>query len=132
MQTKFMKRGCVMVTRVTAEFTTPEEAEFALKKIRENVRGVYSTNFVYNRDSDKAEKLRSGTIYTVLPTAAVSSNYLTMVMESPASKDVIPEPSRSRKTTVFIVCDGNGIDEISSYLSSSGGININIPSNNVF
>lgn len=121
-----------MVTRVTAEFTTPEEAEFALKKIRENVRGVYSTNFVYNRDSDKAEKLRSGTIYTVLPTAAVSSNYLTMVMESPASKDVIPEPSRSRKTTVFIVCDGNGIDEISSYLSSSGGININIPSNNVF
>lgn len=29
-----------MVTRITAEFEAPETAELALKKIRENVRGV--------------------------------------------------------------------------------------------
>lgn len=116
-----------MVTRVTAEFEGPESAELALKKIRENVRGVYSTNFVYNRESDKAEKLRSGTIYTVLPTAVTSYNYLTAVLESPASKDVIPEPARSRKTTVFIVCDGSGTHEINSILTSMGGNNIYTP-----
>lgn len=117
-----------MVTRVTAEFETPESAEMALKKIRENVRGVYSTNFVYNRDSDKAERLRGKDICTILPTALhPTSNFLTMVMESPASIDVIPEPSRSRKTSVFIVCDGNGTDDISSILTSAGGSNIYIP-----
>lgn len=116
-----------MVTRITAEFEGPETAEMALKKIRENVRGVYSTNFVYNRESNKAEKLRGATIYTMLPTAATSYNYLTSVLESPASKDVIPEPSRSRKTTVFIVCDGSGTHTISSILTSMGGNNIYTP-----
>ncbi len=117
-----------MVTRVTAEFETPEIAEMALKKVRENVSGVYSTNFVYNRDSDKAEHLRGKDICTILPTALYpTSNFLTMIMESPASKDVIPEPSHSRKTNVFIVCDGNGTDKISSILTSSGGSNIYIP-----
>ncbi len=123
-----------MVTRITAEFENPETAEMALKKIRENVNGVYSTNFVYNRASDKAEKLRSGSIYTVLPTVTGSvnyTNYLTMVMESPASEDIIPEPSRSRKTNVFIVCDGNGTEQISSILNSSGGNNIYIPPRSV-
>jgi hypothetical protein len=116
-----------MVTRITADFETPETAELALKKIRENVGGVYSTNFVYNRESDKAEALRGKDIYTVLPTNAVTSNYLTMVMNSPASEGIIPEPARSRKTSVFIVCDGRGKDEISAILNSSGGNNIYIP-----
>lgn len=116
-----------MVTRITAEFEGPETAEMALKKIRENVRGVYSTNFVYNREANKAEKLRGATIYTILPTAVTSQNYLTAVLESPASKDVIPEPSRSRKTTVFIVCDGSGTNKISSILTSMGGNNIYTP-----
>lgn len=116
-----------MVTRVTAEFEVPESAELALKKVRENVRGVYSTNYVYNRNSNKAEKLRSGTIYTVMPTAATTYNYLTAVLESPASKDIIPEPSQSRKTTVFIVCDGSGTHEINSILTSMGGSNIYSP-----
>lgn len=117
-----------MVTRVTAEFETPESAEIALKKIRENVRGIYSTNFLYNRDSDKAEHLRGKDICTILPTALhPTNNFLTMVMESPASTDLIPEPSRSRKTNVFIVCDGNGTEDINKILTSTGGSNIYIP-----
>lgn len=116
-----------MVTRVTAEFEAPESAELALKKIKENVRGVYSTNFVYNRSSNEAERLRGSTIYTVLPMAATSYNYLTAVMDSPADPEMIPEPKRSRKTTVFIVCDGSGTDKIHSILNNMGGSNINSP-----
>lgn len=116
-----------MVTRVTAEFEAPEMAESALKKIRENVRGVYSTNFVYNRRSNEAERLRGATIYTILPTAVTRPNYLTATLESPASEDVIPEPARSKKTTVFIVCDGSGIHQINSILTSMGGSNIYSP-----
>lgn len=116
-----------MVTRVTAEFEAPESAELALKKIRESVRGVYSTNFVYNRISDRAERLRNGTVFTVMPAAVTSQNYMTAVMESPSTEDVIPEPSRSRKTTVFIVCDGSGTHEINSILTSMGGSNIDSP-----
>lgn len=116
-----------MVTRITAEFENPETAELALKKIRENVRGVYSTNFVYNRRSNEAERLRGADIYTVMPTAVTSYNYLTGRLESPASVDVIPEPARSRTTTVFIVCDGSDIKNIRSVLTSSGGSNIYSP-----
>lgn len=116
-----------MVTRVTAEFEDLESAELALKKVREKVRGVYSTNFLYNRGANKAEKLRGGTIYTILPAAVTAQSYLTAVMESPASRDVIPEPSRSRKTTVFIVCDGSGTHEIDKILTSMGGSNIYTP-----
>ena len=116
-----------MVTRITAEFETPETAELALKKIRESVRGVYSTNFVYNRRSNEAERLRGADIYTVMPTAVTSANYLTGKLESPASIDVIPEPARSRTTTVFIVCDGSNIQNIHSILTSSGGSNIYSP-----
>lgn len=113
-----------MVTRVTAEFESPEAAESALKKVRDNVRGVYSTNFVYNRISDKAQQLPGATMYTMLPAAVTSQNYLTAVLESPASVDQIPEPFRSRKTTVFIVCDGSGYHEINSILTDMGGSNI--------
>lgn len=113
-----------MVTRVTAEFESPEAAESALKRVRDNVRGVYSTNFVYNRISDRAQRLSGGMMYTMLPAAITSHNYLTAVLESPASKDIIPEPHRSRKTTVFIVCDGSGSDKIHSILTDMGGSNI--------
>lgn len=113
-----------MVTRVTAEFETPESAELALKRIRESVRGVYSTNFMYNRISNKAEKLTGGTRYTILPTGLTTHNYMTAVLESPTSRDVIPEPARSRKTTVYIVCDGSGAHEINSILTAMGGSNI--------
>ncbi|MBO5320146.1 MAG: hypothetical protein J6B01_10125 [Ruminococcus sp.] len=116
-----------MVTRITAEFESPESAELALKRIRENIRGVYSTSYVYNKQSDKAERIRGKDIYTIMPTAAVTQNYLTAVMDSPASVDSIPEPSRSRKTTVFIVCDGSGTSDISSVLSNSGAVNIDSP-----
>ncbi|MDE5764818.1 MAG: hypothetical protein K2I00_07610 [Ruminococcus sp.] len=116
-----------MVTRVTADFESPETAELALKQIRDNVRGVYSTNYVYNRISDKAQKLHGGTNYTILPAAVTSHNYLTAVLESPATDSVIPEPLRNRKTTVFIVCDGSGTNEIHSILSAMGGNNIYSP-----
>lgn len=116
-----------MVTRITAEFESPESAELALKRIRENIRGVYSTSYVYNKQSDKAERIRGKDIYTIMPTAVVTQNYLTGVIDSPASIDSIPEPSRSRKTTVFIVCDGSGTGEISSVLSNSGAVNIDSP-----
>ena len=116
-----------MVTRITADFEAPEYAEAALGKVRSSVRGVYSTSFVYDRISDKAERLSRGTSYTILPTAVTTHNYLTAVLESPASRDVIPEPRRSRKTTVFIVCDGSRTHEISSILTAMGGSNIDTP-----
>jgi hypothetical protein len=116
-----------MVTRITAEFEAPEFAEAALGRIRGSVRGVYSVSYAYDRASDRAEELSRGTRYTVLPAAAVSQNYLTAVLTSPASRDVIPEPRRSRRTKVYIVCDGSRTHEISSILTAMGGSSIDSP-----
>ena len=116
-----------MVTRITAEFEAPEYAEAALGRVRSSVRGVYSTSFIYDRISDKAERLSRGTNCTILPAAVTAHNYLTAVLESPASRDVIPEPRRSRRTKVFIVCDGSRTREISSILTAMGGSRIERP-----
>lgn len=114
-----------MVTRITAEFEAPEYAEAALGRIRSSVRGVYSTSFVYDRISDKAERLSRGTRYSNFRTAVTTFNCLSAVLESPASGDVIPKPRR--RTTVFIVCDGSCTREISSILTAMGGSSIVSP-----
>ncbi len=114
----------IMVTRVSAEFEEPELAELAMKKIRDSIKGVYSTSMIYNRNSDKARKLQNGTLYTIIPTAVTTHNYMTAVIESPASRDVIPEPHRSRKTSVYIVCESASVSNVSSVLNSMGALNI--------
>lgn len=113
-----------MITRVSAEFETPDMAEIALKKIKETVPGIHSTNMIYNKTSDLALKLRNGNIYTIIPTAVTTHTYLTAVMESPASEDVIQEPLRSRKTIIYVICESEGVNHIRSLLSAMGALKI--------
>lgn len=114
-----------MIMRISAEFDSPELAELAIKRVKEsNGNGVHSANIIYNKNSDKAEKLRNGTIYTVIPTAVTSHSYFTAVIESPASEDVIPEPIRSRRTRAYIICDRECSANVSAVLNSMGGLSI--------
>lgn len=112
-----------MITRVSAEFETPELAENAIHRVRANVP-VRSANMIYNKSSDEAMKLKNGTVWTLLPTAVTSYNYVTAVMESPASEDVMPEPERRRNTTAYIICEDENLDAVKSVLNSMGGLNI--------
>lgn len=114
-----------MVTRISSEFETSELAELAIKRIKESVIGVHSANIIYDKISDKALKLRNGTIYTVIPTAVTTHTYFTAVMEFPASEDVIAEPLRSRKTTAYIVCEKNSLEHAKAILNAMGGLKIN-------
>lgn len=116
-----------MITRISAEFETPDLAELALKRIKESVNGVYSTNIIYNKTSDKALKLKNGSIYTVIPTAVTTHTYFTAVMESPASENVISEPLRSRKAIVYVICEDDSINNIRAVLNAMGGLNISVP-----
>ncbi len=112
-----------MITRISAEFETPELAETAIHRVRESVP-VRSASMTYNKASDEAMKLRNGTIWTVLPTAVTSYNYMTDVMESPASEDIIPEPDRRRNTTAYRMCEEEHIDTVKSVLNAMGGLSI--------
>lgn len=114
-----------MISRVTAEFETPELAEYALSRVRESVEYVYSAKMMYNRFSERASKLGRSTAFSIIPTYYnTHTNFLTAVMESPASKDIIPEPARSRKTTACIVCGSAAVDNVISVLNALGGLNI--------
>lgn len=119
-----VERNLLMVTRITCEFECPEFAETALRQIRETVNGVYSAKYFYRKSGDRAQERTGSTMFTIMPTGLTSQNYLTAVMESPFCRDTIPEPARSRKTNVFIVCDGSGSERISSVLTSMGAENI--------
>lgn len=113
-----------MITRIYAEFETPELAELALQRVREKVGNVFSSGLMYDRRSDRAVKLRNGTIYTVIPTAVTTHNYITAVMESPASEDVMTEPSRSRKTKIYVICESSAEGQIRAVFSTMGGLGI--------
>ncbi len=115
-----------MLTRIKAEFETPELAEIALKRVKESTQGIYSTNIIYNKISDKALRLRGGSIYTVIPTAVTTHTYFTAVMESPASEDVIEEPLRSRKAVVYAICEEESAGNVRSLFSAMGGMKINV------
>lgn len=113
-----------MISRVSAEFEAPELAEASLHRVKESVSGIFRTGVIYNKRSDKAMKLRNGTIYTIIPTAVTTFNYITAVMESPASEDVMPEPSRRRTTKAYVICDADSTDNVKSLLNAMGGLNV--------
>lgn len=115
------------MTRISAEFETPDLAELALKRIKDTVPNVFSTNIIYNKMSDKSVRLRGGNIYTIIPTAVTTQNYLTVNMVSPASEDVIPEPMRSRKTIAYVICDSSSVNNVKSVFNSMGGLKIYSP-----
>lgn len=112
------------MTKISAEFETPELAEAALKRIRESGSPLISANIIYNKTSDHALKLRHGNIYTIIPTAVTTHNYVTAVLESPASEDVIQEPLRSRKATLYCVCKAEHFANIRAILNAMGGLSI--------
>ncbi len=113
-----------MIERISAEFESPELAELAIKKARETVGSIYSSGLMYNRRSDEAVKLRGGCIYTIIPTAVTTHNYITAVMESPASEDVIPEPSRRRNTRIYVICDKEKAEGVRRAFNSMGGLSV--------
>ncbi len=113
--------------RISAEFESPELAELAVKRVKESVSGVNSTNIIYNRISDKAMRLRNGSIYTIIPTAVTTHNYFTAVMESPATDDTINEPNRSRKAVACVFCESTSASNVRALLSAMGGLNVSNP-----
>ena len=84
--------------RISAEFEAPELAELAIKRLKESIDGIQSAHIIYSKTSEKAMKLRNGSIYTIIPTAVTTHTYFTAVIEQPASDDVIEEPYCSRKS----------------------------------
>ncbi len=112
-----------MITRVSAEFETPELAESAIHKVRENVN-IRSASMVYNKASDEAVRLKNGTVWTILPTAVTSYNYVTGILEYPATDSAIPEPEQRRNTTAYILCDEENTATVKSVLNAMGGLSI--------
>ncbi|MBQ6180142.1 MAG: hypothetical protein IJK31_00455 [Ruminococcus sp.] len=113
-----------MMSRISAEFESPDMAEAALSRISKDVTGIYRTGVIYNKISDKAQKLHNGSIFTIIPTAVTTYNYYTASIESPASEDVIPEPHRSRTARGFVICDAASAGKVCSLFYSLGGSKI--------
>ncbi|MBR3761046.1 MAG: hypothetical protein IKK47_08695 [Ruminococcus sp.] len=113
-----------MISRVSAEFEAPELAEASLHRIKESISGIHRTGIIYNKRSEESMKLRNGTLYTIIPTAVTTFNYLTAVIESPASEDVVPELFRSRTTIAYVICESDNISDVKSVFNAMGGLNI--------
>ena len=102
-----------MVTRITAEFDSPDIAEKAVHSIYRNVRGVYSANLMKRHTHDR-KSVTEGTVSALEGSAGTFTDI---------SSDA-PLQSAGAKSSIFVVCDGSNVDEIRSLLSSLGGSSI--------
>jgi hypothetical protein len=114
-----------MISRVTADFESPDLAELAMKRVKESVQFVYSTHMINNRACKHKRQLSHGTTVSIIPTYFnTHTNFLTAVMKSPASNDFIPEPARNCKTSACIVCGSAAVDNVIAIFNAMGGLNI--------
>ena len=114
-----------MLSRVTAEFETPDLAEYAVNRIKRSVEYVYSAKLMFDPSAFRTERQSRNSTFRLIPTYCnTHSNFLTAVMDSPASQDIIPEPKRNTQTTACIICGSAAVDNVISLLNAMGALNI--------
>ena len=114
-----------MISRVTADFSTPELAGLAMQRVRESVEYVYSAKVMYNRLPANAALHRRSSPFPLIPAYYNShNNYLTSVMDSPVSDGMMPSGRNYQKATACIVCGSAAVDNVISVLNAMGGSNI--------
>lgn len=114
-----------MISRVTADFESPELADLAMKRVRESVEYVYSAKMMYHRIGDNHIRPSRSSAFSLIPTYYnLHSNYLTDVIGSPASDEIIPHKTEKSPATACIVCGSAAVDNVISVLNAMGGSNI--------
>jgi hypothetical protein len=114
-----------MISRVTADFESPELAHVALKRVRESVEYVYSAKMMYHRISENAIRTSRSSAFSLIPVYNNShNNYLTNVIGSPVSEDISVFHRKNRTTTACIVCGSAAVDNVISVLNAMGATNI--------
>ena len=106
-----------MISRVIAEFSSPEAAESAVKQIKSTVDYVYSGNIMCPSAKEKRHFLSRGTNYAVMP---VFSNSISI-----GGSDSLSEShSVGRNTTACIICGSGAVDNVIAAVNAMGGMNI--------
>lgn len=114
-----------MISRVTADFESPEIAHLAIKSVRESVDYVYSAKMMYHRIDDKSVLTRRTSDFSLIPIYYNSHcNSLTDVIGSPFSNVIAASRQKNRKITVCIVCGSAAVDNVISFFNAMGGSNI--------
>ena len=103
-----------MISNLSAEFSSPEHAGDAIRKVRNSVRGVYSA--------------------TIRPHPVSVSPVLHMAITDASFTSGIPDTTRQSPVqrsgaTVYIVCELGCAEDISSILSNLGAKKIQFSHN---
>lgn len=110
-----------MISRVTAEFESPEMAEYAMKRVRESIQYVYSAKMI----EEKKQAISRKTAFSVIPAYYNShTNMLTSVLDSPVSDEAFHDHIIKRKAYSCIICGSAAVDNVIALLNSLGGTNI--------
>ena len=107
-----------MISRVIAEFGSPEAAELAVSRIKTSVDYVYSGNIMYTGGSTKKHTLGRGINYAVMPNSFSSSIGI-------AESEPFAEFNRhGKRTTACIICGSGAVENVISAMNAMGGTNI--------
>lgn len=123
MKTKANREEIAMeLCRLRGEYEAVELAELAAGRIRRSVRGVQRT--LVQPLGKAAQSLVGKEHYTLLPANIRMSNYLTAVMVSDFSDDVLPEPMYRRTAELLILCDKKTAGSAEAILHATGAMKV--------
>jgi len=114
-----------MFTRIAAEFESVDMADLASKRLKESQgSSIKKAGVNSNLTAQRAKTLKHGRHYAVIPTgltSGVNNTFFTATIDSETTEDVIKEPFRNEKATLYIVCDEDNKHNIKSTITAMGG-----------
>ena len=105
-----------MISRVIAEFESPELAETAVQRVRESVVYVYSGNIMYPPETVKGHFLSRGENHAVLPVSYSNS--------IGTNGNTVGQVVRRKNTTACVICGSGAVENVMAMMNAMGGMNI--------
>ncbi len=116
------EQNTMKLEKVEGIFSCTELAELAAGRIRRSVRGVHGIHVI--GQGNRVQSPQSGQRYTMLPANLRMQNYVTAVMVSEISDDVLPEPMYRRSVRLLLLCEPETAGKAAAILQAVGAENV--------
>lgn len=107
-----------MISRVIAEFESPELAEMAVRRVKESVEYVYSGSIMYPQSVVKNHFLSRGANHAVIPNSFSNS------VSVSDTEQTYAHSARRKNTTACVICGSGAVENVISTMNAMGGLNI--------
>ena len=106
---------------IYSSFETTDDAEAASLYLRSHYPSIGDTNVITKNPQSLPLDQEKRTRFTLIPTAVLSQNYITGLVETELDGHEILEPFCRQNAILHVVCPANDIHQASETITSLGG-----------